>query len=160
MKLRASLLLTLSVFLFVCTGCKKEMKDFSFSYTMESESNYKQTISFDSDKNYKAEVYDYYTFQRTRKYDPVIKEGQLTDEEFSTVKKLVEKVDFFSMKDSYGFDRDPDEALGYIMYTIHINADGKDKYISIRNTKANELPKGYIPLVQHLASLLDQKLDK
>jgi len=160
MKLRITWLAALSIFLFVCTGCKKELKDFSFSYTMESESNYKQTISIDSDKNYKVEVYDYYTFQRTRKYDPVIKEGKLTDEDFAEAKKLLENIDFFSMKDSYGFDREPDEAMGYLMYTIYMKTEGKDKFISIRNTKANELPKGYIPLVQYMGSLFDQILEK
>lgn len=158
MKLRATLFLLLFVFLFVTTGCKRELKEFSFSYTMESESNYKQTISIDSDKNYKAEVYDYYTFQMTKKYDPVIKEGKLTDEEFGQVKELLESVDIFSMKDSYGFDREPSEAFGYLMYTLHLTAEGQDKYVSIRNTKANELPKGYVSLAQYLGALLTEKL--
>ena len=39
---------------------KKELKDFSFTYSMESVDNYKMMVTFDSKKNYKLEEYNYF----------------------------------------------------------------------------------------------------
>lgn len=60
MKLRITLFTTLLVLLSACfTGCKKELKDFSFSYSMESVDNYKLMVLFDSDKTFRIEEYNY-----------------------------------------------------------------------------------------------------
>ena len=105
MKLRITLFATLLVLLSACfTGCKKELKDFSFSYSMESVDNYKLMVLFDSDKTFRIEEYNYYMDNFAKKRDPKIMEGTLTDEEFASLKPILQKCNFFKMKDSYGFE--------------------------------------------------------
>ena len=73
MKLRITLFTTLLVLLSACfTGCKKELKDFSFSYSMESVDNYKLMVLFDSDKTFRIEEYNYYMDNFAKKRDPKI----------------------------------------------------------------------------------------
>ncbi len=61
MKLRITLFATLLFFcLLVLQAVKKELKDFSFSYSMESVDNYKLMVLFDSDKTFRIEEYNYY----------------------------------------------------------------------------------------------------
>lgn len=104
MKLRITLFAILLVLLSACfTGCKKELKDFSFSYSMESVDNYKLMVLFDSDKTFRIEEYNYYMDNFAKKRDPKIMEGTLTDEEFASLKPILQKCNFFKMKDSYGF---------------------------------------------------------
>ena len=76
MKLRITLFTTLLVLLSACfTGCKKELKDFSFSYSMESVDNYKLMVLFDSDKTFRIEEYNYYMDNFAKKRDPKIMDG-------------------------------------------------------------------------------------
>ena len=74
---------------FQLTGCKKELKDFSFSYSMESVDNYKLMVLFDSDKTFRIEEYNYYMDNFAKKRDPKIMEGILTDEEFASLKPIL-----------------------------------------------------------------------
>lgn len=93
MKLRITLFATLLVLLSACfTGCKKELKDFSFSYSMESVDNYKLMVLFDSDKTFRIEEYNYYMDNFAKKRDPKIMEGTLTDEEFASLKPILQNV--------------------------------------------------------------------
>ena len=97
MKLRITLFATLLVLLSACfTGCKKELKDFSFSYSMESVDNYKLMVLFDSDKTFRIEEYNYYMDNFAKKRDPKIMEGTLTDEEFASLKPILQKCNFFA----------------------------------------------------------------
>ena len=99
MKLRITLFATLLVLLSAYfTGCKKELKDFSFSYSMESVDNYKLMVLFDSDKTFRIEEYNYYMDNFAKKRDPKIMEGILTDEEFASLKPILQKCNFFKMK--------------------------------------------------------------
>lgn len=158
MRLQITLFIILSFFLLMSTSCKKELNDFSFSYTTESVGNYKQVVSFDSDKNYKIVVENYYQFNFTNKYEPIIIEGTLTDDEFAQVKSALGDVNFFGMDDSYGFDKEEDELFAGIMYTIYFKSEGKDKYISIRNTPANKLPSSYHNLVKSINDFVSDKM--
>ena len=130
MKLRITLFATLLVLLSACfTGCKKELKDFSFSYSMESVDNYKLMVLFDSDKTFRIEEYNYYMDNFAKKRDPKIMEGTLTDEEFAS--------------------------LGDIMYQVSFTTEGKEKFISIRNSDTGQFSASFVKLIGFINTFLN-----
>lgn len=150
MRIQMIVISTISAALVVLiAGCRRQLKDFSFSYSIESIHNYKQTISFESDRTYKIETHNYYMDNFARKKAPVILKGTMTDEEFKEMKKLMRNINFYKMKDAYGFESD-DEVLGNILYHIYFSSKDKTKYISIKNTDIKELPKNYLHLVDFI----------
>lgn len=156
MKLRITLFAVLSVFLSVClTGCKQELKDFSFSYSMESVSNYKLVVMFDSNKTYRIEEYNYLMDNIERKRDPKIKEGTLSDEEYEALKPLLQKCNFFKMKDSYGFDEAINRDMGDIMYQVSFSSEGKEKYISIRDSETSQFSGSFVKLIGFINTFLN-----
>ena len=129
MKLRITLFATLLVLLSACfTGCKKELKDFSFSYSMESVDNYKLMVLF---------------------------EGTLTDEEFASLKPILQKCNFFKMKDSYGFEEETNRDLGDIMYQVSFTTEGKEKFISIRNSDTGQFSASFVKLIGFINTFLN-----
>ena len=155
---RMILISTISAALIVIfAGCKKNLKDFSFSYSMESMGSYKTTFSIDSDKNYKIETHNYFMDNRSAKRAPIIKEGTLTDEEYETMKKMLEKCNFFKMKDSYGFEEEPSDSTADIMYQIQFQTSGKTKYISFRNTDKTKFPASFVKLISHIGTFMSNQ---
>ena len=137
MKLRITLFTTLLVLLSACfTGCKKELKDFSFSYSMESVDNY-------------------YMDNFAKKRDPKIMEGTLTDEEFASLKPILQKCNFFKMKDSYGFEEETNRDLGDIMYQVSFTTEGKEKFISIRNSDTGQFSASFVKLIGFINTFLN-----
>ena len=160
MKLHVTLLASLFLILSVClTSCKKELKDFSFSYSMETVANYKLSVSFKSDKTFRLEEYNYYMDNMDGIRRPKIVEGTLTDEEFNALKPLLADCDFFDMKDSYGFEKEPHPIFSEIMYQISFTTEGKEKYISIRNTNIKEFSSSFIKVLDFISSFLEQHKD-
>ena len=105
MKLRITLFATLLVLLSACfTGCKKELKDFSFSYSMESVDNYKLMVLFDSDKTFRIEEYNYYMD---------------------------------------------------IMYQVSFTTEGKEKFISIRNSDTGQFSASFVKLIGFINTFLN-----
>ena len=156
MKLRITLFTTLLVLLSACfTGCKKELKDFSFSYSMESVDNYKLMVLFDSDKTFRIEEYNYYMDNFAKKRDPKIMEGTLTDEEFASLKPILQKWNFFKMKDSYGFEEETNRDLGDIMYQVSFTTEGKEKFISIRNSDTGQFSASFVKLIGFINTFLN-----
>ena len=145
MKLRITLFATLLVLLSACfTGCKKELKDFSFSYSMESVDNYKL-----------MEEYNYYMDNFAKKRDPKVMEGTLTDEEFASLKPILQKCNFFKMKDSYGFEEETNRDLGDIMYQVSFTTEGKEKFISIRNSDTGQFSASFVKLIGFINTFLN-----
>ena len=141
MKLRITLFATLLVLLSACfTGCKKELKDFSFS---------------DSDKTFRIEEYNYYMDNFAKKRDPKIMEGTLTDEEFASLKPILQKCNFFKMKDSYGFEEETNRDLGDIMYQVSFTTEGKEKFISIRNSDTGQFSASFVKLIGFINTFLN-----
>ena len=100
MKLRITLFATLLVLLSACfTGCKKELKDFSFSY--------------------------------------------------------LQKCNFFKMKDSYGFEEETNRDLGDIMYQVSFTTEGKEKFISIRNSDTGQFSASFVKLIGFINTFLN-----
>jgi len=136
------------------TGCRKKLKDFSFSYSMESVNNYKVVVSFDSNKTYKMEKYNYFMDNHANTRKPVIKEGTLTDDEYKTIRNLLSKANLFKMKDSYGFEKEPDDVMGDIIYQIHFHTKGKDKYISMRHSEGIKYPSSFLNLLAYINTFI------
>ena len=150
MRIRMIVISTISAALVILfTGCRKQLKDFSFSYSIESVGNYKQTVSFNSDKIYKIETHNYFMDNFAKRKAPVIVEGVMTEEEFKEARKRLQSINFYKMKDSYGFEKEVGD-LGNIMNQIYFSSKGKEKYISIRDTRFEELPKGYSKLIDFI----------
>jgi hypothetical protein len=135
-------------------GCRKNLSNFTFIYSMESVNNYKLTLSFNSDKTYKMEEHNYFMDNHANRRAPVIREGVLTDGEYSEVVRHLSACNFFKMKDSYGFEKEADRDLGDIMYQVTFITDGKEKYISIRNSDDNRFPSSFINLLKHINTFL------
>lgn len=161
MKNRIALLSFLSIFmLFVCSGCKKELKDFSFTYIMESVDNYKLQISFDSDKTYRIEECNYSMANFEKKPNFNIKEGALTNEEYAIIKELLTRCNFFKMKDIYGFDNGENCNLGDIIYQISFVSEGKEKLISIRDSDTGQFSGSFVKLIGYINTFLNSHKNK
>ncbi len=157
MKTRISLLTILSVILIFLSGCsnKKELEEFSFTYSMESVDNYKMVVTFDSDQNYKLEEFNYFFDNMANKKDPKISEGKLTDKEFEEIQKLLSKSKLFEMEDSYGFDKEYNRDLGDIMYQISFSTKDKDKFISIRSAENQQFSSEFMNLIGYINSFMN-----
>lgn len=132
----------LAFLLLVLAGCKKDYRQFEFNYSMESVSNYKMAFSFDSDKHFKTEVYNYYMDKMARKARPKVVTGVLTDEEYAELYALLKEADLFGMDDTYGFDDETPDEDGILTQLI-FSADGETKYITIRHLRDQKFPAAF-----------------
>ena len=142
----ARLLGFLCIVVLSCTGCKRDYQTFQYTFTLESVSNYKLTFAFSDKKEYRTEVANY--FMSRGMGEPTVKAGLLTEEQYAYFYGLLKESDLFSMKDSYGFEEETgneNDLLAQITFT----ADGKTKYISIRNLSriSQDLPKSFRQLM-------------
>jgi hypothetical protein len=64
------------------------------------------------------------------------------------------------MKDSYGFEKDYNRDLGDIMYQISFNAEGKDKYISIRSTEDQPFSTQFVGLIGYINKFINSHKGK
>ena len=107
---------------------------------MESPGNYKIQVSFDDQKNYKVERYNYFMDNFARKRDPKILEGTLTDGEFEQVRAVLGEARIFDMNDSYGFEKEvSSKDMGEVLTQVYLKSEGKEKYISIRDMMNEKL---------------------
>ncbi len=128
---------------------------------MESVGNYKLMVMFDSDSTFRIEEYNYYMDNFAKKRDPKIVEGKLSGEEFASLRPLLEKCDFFKMKDAYGFEDETNRDLGDIMYQVSFTSEGKEKFISIRDCDTGQFSASFVKLIVFInAFLIDLKNDK
>ena len=159
MKIQKNWLAVVGVLLILCaTSCKREIKPFTFSYSMESVNNYKVMLSFGSDKQYKVERYNYFMDNFAHKRDPKIVDGVMTEEEYDRLATLVAESDLLSMKDSYGFEQAPTGALGDVVYQISYTCGGEEKYISIRSAEGQRFSNAFVKLIREITQFNDEKL--
>ena len=157
MRVRISLCVSFLVLLSVCfTSCKKkELKDFTFSYSMECVSNYWVSVSFDSERNFRMERRNYYVDNFARKRNPKIMEGKMNDEEFASLIEVLQDCDLYKMEDSYGFEKEVREDVGDIMYQISFSSEGREKkFISIRSDPDIRFPSSFIKLIGFINSFV------
>ena len=156
MKRNISFILTTLVVLFAFSfaGCqqKKPLKDFTFSYSMESENNYKIAVTFDSKKHFKIEKYNYYMDNMDKMKRPFVYDSTLTDQEYNDLHSLLEKVDFNKMKDSYGFDQ-KDNGMDLI-HQVKFTNDGQQKFVTIRSVQMKDLPKSFNRVLAYINKFL------
>ena len=159
MKIQKKWLAVVGLLLILCAiSCKREVKPFTFSYSMESVNNYKVMLSFGSDKQYRVERYNYFMDNFAHKRDPKIIDGVMTDAEYNRLATLVAESDLLSMDDSYGFDNAPTGGLGDIVYQISYTCGGEEKYISIRSTEGQRYSDAFVELVREITRFNNEKL--
>lgn len=129
------------------TACKRDFKTFEYACSIESVSNYKMVFTFDQNKHYKTEVYNYFMDRKSHKPSPKIKEGTLSDEEYAAFYQLLKQSDLLGMEDMYGFDDDAPDRDG-VLTQIVLTADGETKYITIRNLSAQKFPEPFQQLLK------------
>lgn len=159
MKIQKFWFAIVGLFLILCSiSCKREVKPFTFSYSMESVNNYKVMLSFGSDKQYRVERYNYFMDNFAHKRDPKIVDGVMTEEEYDRLATLVAESDLLAMKDSYGFEQAPTGALGDVVYQISYTCGDEEKYISIRSTEGQRFSNAFVKLVREITQFNDEKL--
>lgn len=134
------------------TGCTSSPKlnEFTFNYTLESVNVYKAEITIKSDKSFKI-VKNNLFMNRVQDAKPVYTyEGTLTDKDFDRIKSLIEKTNLFSMNDAYGFTDESIKNREDLLVQLMLNADGKEKYISIRDNKLNNFDRNFSNLVKYM----------
>lgn len=138
----------------LCGGCRKEVKEFTFQYTVESVDTYKFILTVRSDSTYRLEKYNYYMDNFERKQRPVVSEGRVSPARFGHLKKLLEESGLFSLKDAYGFQDDTSGAPASpgLIYQVHCQSEGKEKFVTCRGNA--RLPLSFIRLLQFMNTFL------
>ncbi|WP_080904200.1 hypothetical protein [Parabacteroides sp. Marseille-P3160] len=132
---------------FINSGCRRDVGDFVFSCSIESVTNYKIVITIKSDRTYAIEEFHYFFDNASKKKDPKNSKGILTAKEFDQIKTLIEKSNLFHLKDAYGFDN-PKLETSAILYQVYLKSADKEKFISMKEVNADQLPPSFIQLVK------------
>lgn len=138
----------------LCSGCRKEVNEFTLTYTVESVDTYKFILTLRGDSTYRLEKYNYYMDNFERKQRPVVREGRVTPVRFGELKKLLEESDLFSLKDAYGFQEEKTgaPASSGLIYQVGLQEGGKDKFVTYPGNA--RLPLSFIRLVQFMNAFL------
>ena len=145
------LLLTL-VLLIRCGG--SEPKHFSYTYVLESTRTYRLSLSIDSERHYVVEKQNI----RFEQYEPYHAEGTLTDGEYARFNSLLAKSKLFDMNDSYGFEKEPDQPVADMIYQIACQADGREKFISIRHTETMTFSRHFTELLKYTNEFISNQV--
>ena len=137
------------VILIVYFSYPRSFKEYEFSYTVENLSQFKLVFAFDSDGNYKIEKCNFYMDNARGKIRPVMKSGKFTDEEFERFDKLLKNADIFDMEDMYGYDEASKDEDGFFSQ-IALSADGKQKYVTIRNITEQKFPQPFLDFIKEV----------
>ena len=132
-------------------GCRTEPKDFTLSFSMESIDIYKFSIEISADKSYRIQQQNLYL--DTQEIETA--RGLMTDEKFAELTKLIAGSRLFKLKDSYGFDKEPDELdpFSNVIYQLHYTEGRKVKNITMRPNATDLFPKKFLELIQFLIRL-------
>lgn len=138
----------------LCSGCRREAKEFAFHYTVESVDTYKFILTLRSDSTYRLEKYNYYMDNFERKQRPVVFEGRMPPARFGQLQKLLEESDLFSLKDAYGFqdEKSAAPASSGLIYQVDFQSEGKEKFITWQ--EGARLPLSFIRLLQFMNTFL------
>lgn len=142
---KALVVLIITVLIISLTGCKQNINNFTFTYTLESVNNYKVKVTFNDKKDYIIEEYTYFFDRMSGKHEPKEVSGKLSEEEFSSIKNMIENSQIFCLRDSYGFDQNSD-----ILFQVNLEADGKEKFVLMREIDNKELPKDFVQLIKYI----------
>ena len=144
---------TFLVFLsFIFAGCNTQPpQDFTLVFTMESILIYKVSIKIDKDKTYRISQQNMLFDSNPEDINKIF-EGTMTDEEHSELSELIMQSRLFRMKNSYGFDKEPDtqNPLDGLIYQLSFTQGKKTKYISIRVNAKDTYPETFLRLIGFL----------
>ena len=134
------------------SGCHSEPKDFTLSFTLESLEIYKLSIEINPDKSYHIQQQNLYLDTHANTQQINTSQGLMTDEEYDELKELIAGSHLFKLKDSYGFDKEPDEnnPFANLTYQLTYTQGRKVKYITQRPNTTDQFPAKYIELIQFL----------
>ncbi len=137
------------VILIVYFSCPRSFKEYEFSYTVENLSQFKLVFAFDSEGNYKIEKCNFYMDNAQGEIRPVMESGKFTEEEFDRFDKLLRNADIFSMEDMYGYDESSKDEDGFFTQIV-LMADGKQKYVTIRNVTEQKFPQPFLDFIKEV----------
>ena len=145
--------LLLPILLF--SGCRTAPTDFTLSFTVESIGIYKLSIEINADKSYRTYQQNLYLDAHANTEQINTAQGIMTDEEFAELTKLIAGSRLFKLKDSYGFDKEPDELdpFSNVIYQLHYAEGRKVKNITMRPNATDLFPKQFLGLIQFLIRL-------
>lgn len=151
-------ILIATLFALVITSCTSttSIDNFTFTYSMESVNNFKIEFQLKSDSTYKISQYNYFfdNFEKMKK--PILTEGKLNNDEFSTFKKLLEQSNIPDMKDSYGFE-DSTKNTSEITYLIGLEQNEESKFISINTNSIHSFSSKFSELISLTNAIISEK---
>lgn len=153
-------LLLSSILFLALLGCsnKSELKEFTYRYSMESIANYKVEFQLNPDTTFHI-IQNNYFFDR---YDGISKpkevNGVLSDNEFNSFVKLIEKSDIEKIKDSYGFENNTDNDNS-MLYIVELNRNGKSKFVTVNLEENNGLSKEFNEMIAFTNLVINNKLN-
>lgn len=80
---------------------------------------------------------------------PVMESEKFTEEEFDRFDKLLRNADIFSMEDMYGYDESSKDEDGFFTQIV-LMADGKQKYVTIRNVTEQKFPQPFLDFIKEV----------
>ena len=141
------------------TGCTSKPKDFALSFTLESIDVYKLSIEINPDKSYLIHQQNVY-FDRFANQERInTSQGVMSDEEYAELKELIAGSRLFRMKDSYGFDKEPEvmNPFSDFIYQLRYTQGRKTKFITLRPNSNDKFPAQFNQLIQFLAQYTSNK---
>lgn len=146
--------------LLLLIGCKNsgaELKNFTYTFSMESPQAFKMEFQLNPDSTYQIRQYNYFfdNFEGTQR--PSIKDGKLTAKEFADFGSKLAKTNIEKMKDAYGFDT-PDSD-NFIVYIVHLQQGGVDKYVSISESSMDNFSADFVELINYTNKFIASKVE-
>lgn len=137
------------------TGCGTKSDDFTLSFTMESIDTYRLSIAISQNRTYIIQQQNLLFDAFAGKEQINTSQRTLNEEEFSELKSLIAASRLFKMKDSYGFNKEPDDSDPFsdMIYQINYTENHKTKNITIRVDSKDLYPEKFLQLIQFLTSL-------
>lgn len=124
MKNKSGIFIFLSFALLIFSGCKKDMTDFTFVYTIEKESSYKIECVFNNDQTYTISQYKYLSGDVGKEEKPTVTNGVMTETESEMLKTLIQGCDFFNLNDTYKKGVSTD-----VLYRTYLVVGDKEKTV-------------------------------
>lgn len=146
--------------LILLVGCKNsstELKNFTYTFTMESARVFKMEFQLNPDSTYQIRRYNYFfdNFEGTQR--PDIKDGKLTSEEYAAFESRLAKSDIEKMKDAYGFENPDTENT--IVYIVHLQQEGMEKYVSINENTMTDFSADFVELINYTNKFIASKVE-
>lgn len=161
---KISCYLVVSFVILFITGCKEKTQryeQFDFNYSLESIGAYTIDVNINSNKTYKITQNNLF-MNRVQDDKPVYTyTGTLDEKSFKKIEDLISKANLLSMKDSYGFNDDPDaNNKSDLLIQIKLKTPDQEKFVSIRDDNQNKFDKSFLELINYLNGFITDHVNK